>query len=259
MAKSLKRTIAAAASLGVLLVGASLSQEASRKHPAHHPREMNKKFADPALDVEQFVRKFENESREVFAKRTAIAKAAGVQPGETVADIGAGTGLFTLLFADQVGPQGRVYAVDIAPAFLKFVADRAKRNGRSEVVRTVLNTQDSTGLPPDSCDVVFLCDTYHHFENPLEMLRSIHASLRPGGRLVLVDFDLRPDSSDSVKMRARAPKEVYYKELQETGFERIEVSETPDFKEHFLAVFRRLEGPPTAAQTPAKSSDEHPR
>ena len=123
----------------------------------------------------------------------------GLRPGDAVADIGAGTGLFTQLFAEQVGPKGTVYAVDIGPAFLKYITGQAKKLGHEHVVKTVLNTQDSTELPAGSIDVAFICDTYHHFDHPEKMLASIHRALRPGGRLVIIDFDLRKDSSDFVK------------------------------------------------------------
>ena len=80
-----------------------------------------------------------------------------------VADVGAGTGLFTRLFAEQVGPEGKVYAVDISKEFLDHIAAQAKAKGQAQVV-TVRGTQDSTNLPAGSVDLVFLCDVYHHLE-----------------------------------------------------------------------------------------------
>ena len=88
---------------------------------------MNKKFADPNADIRQFVKRFENEARDIYVKRQNITRAVGLRPGDDVADIGAGTGLFTQLFADQVGPKGTVYAVDIGPAFLKYIAEESKK------------------------------------------------------------------------------------------------------------------------------------
>ena len=92
-----------------------------------------------------------------------------------MADLGAGTGLFTHLFAERVGPKGKVYAVDIGPAFLKHIAKQAKRLGQERVVKTVLgHTSIRPNLLPGSVDVVFICDTYHHFEHPQKMLDSVH-------------------------------------------------------------------------------------
>ncbi len=164
--------------LVLVLSGARVADPPSRQGPAHYPAEMNKKFTDPNADVQQFVKRFENDSRDIYVKRQDITRAVGLRPGDAVADIGAGTGLFSLLFADQVRPKGTVYAVDIGPAFVKYIADQAKKHGYESVINPVLNTQDSTGLAPGSIDVAFLCDTYHHFEHPEKMLASIHHALR---------------------------------------------------------------------------------
>ena len=138
---------------------------APRSHgPAPYPAEMNKKFVDPKAEIEQFVKRFENESRDIYVKRHKIVHVVGLRAGDAVADIGAGAGLFTLLFAEQVAPKASVYAVDIVPAFLKYISEQAKKRGQEGVITTVLNTQDSAMLPSDAIDVAFICDTYHHFE-----------------------------------------------------------------------------------------------
>ena len=235
----------AAALVMVLAAVAAQAEEAPKPQgPRHYPAEMNKKFADPNADIGQFVERFENEARDIYVKRQDIARAVGLRPGDAVADIGAGTGLFTQLFAEQVGPKGTVYAVDIGPAFLKYITGQAKKLGHQHVVKTVLNTQDSTELPAGSIDVAFICDTYHHFDHPEKMLASIHRALRPGGRLVIIDFDLRKDSSDFVKQRARAVKEVYFREIAAAGFEQIDTKNAPTIKDNFYAEFRRLESKP---------------
>lgn len=225
-----------------LVLAIAQSGDAPRGHkPAPYPEEMNKRFTAPDVDVQEFVKRFENETRDVYVKRRDIVRAAGLRPGDVVADIGAGTGLFTRLFAEQVGAKGTVYAVDIGPGFLKYIAEQAKQQGHERVIKTVLNTPDSVELPPGSVDVAFICDTYHHFEHPEKMLASIHRSLRSSGRLILVDFDLRKDSGDFVKQRARAPKEVYFREITVAGFEQIETKDVPALKDNFYAEFRRVE------------------
>ena len=229
----------------VLTLAAGGAEDAPKSAgPCPYPAEMNKKFADPDADIQQFVKRFENDSRDIYAKRQDITRTVGLRPGDAVADIGAGTGLFTQLFAEQVGPKGTVYAVDIGPAFLKYITGQAKKLGHQHVVKTVLNTQDSTELPAGSIDVAFICDTYHHFDHPEKMLVSIHRALRPGGRLVIIDFDLRKDSSDFVRQRARAAKEVYFREIAAAGFEQIGTKNAPTIKDNFYAEFRRLESKP---------------
>jgi SAM-dependent methyltransferase len=95
-------------------------------------------------------------------------------------------------------------------------------------------------LPSDAISIAFICDTYHHFEHPEKMLASIHRALRPNGRLIIIDFDLRKDSSEFVKQRARAPKEVYYGEITAVGFEQINTRHAPTIKDNFYAEFRRV-------------------
>ena len=147
---------------------------------------INEPFKKP--DVKGFIKKFESDDREVYAKRELIVASLGLKPGMAVADVGAGTGLFTRLFADKVGKKGRVYAVDIALRFLAHIAADAKKNGQTQIV-TVEASQLSTNLPGQSVDLVFLCDVYHHLENPQKTLASIRQRLRPEGTLVVIDFD----------------------------------------------------------------------
>ena len=216
----------------------ALSQE---HHKDHSAADLNRQFQDPNLDVQRFVQRLETDSREVFAQRQAIVHAVDLRPGLAVADIGAGTGLFTWMFAEKVGPKGTVYAVEIAPAFLKFIGQQARKRGLEKVVKPVRSTQETTNLAPGSIDVAFVCATYHHFEHPGQVLASIHRSLRPSGRLIVIDFDLRKDSSAFVRERARAPKEVYFREIEAAGFLPIDAKPSLELKENFFAAFQRRE------------------
>ena len=146
---------------------------------------INDSFRDP--DLKEFQGKFEIESREVFARRKEIVAACQLKPGLTVADIGAGTGLFTRMFSDAVGKDGRVIAVDISQKFLDHIQKTSREAGQQNV-ETLLCTADLTELPAESVDVAFICDTYHHFEFPLRTMASLHRALKPGGRVMLIDF-----------------------------------------------------------------------
>src|SRR5690606_15023224 len=132
--------------------------------------------------------------RELFHRRHEIVAACQIQPGLTVADIGAGTGLFTRLFSDAVGNEGRVIALDISQKFLDHIKLTCRKAGQRNV-ETLLATIDSTELPDESVDVAFICDTYHHFEFPLKTMASLHRALKPGGRLILIDFHRIPGKS----------------------------------------------------------------
>jgi predicted methyltransferase len=196
---------------------------------------INDSFRNP--DVHEFIKKFEVESRELYARREEIVAACKILPGQTVADIGAGTGLFTRLFAETVGDKGRVIAVEIAQKFLDHIADTC-REASLRNVETVLATQDSTKLPADSIDVAFICDTYHHFEFPAKTMASIHRAMRPGGRVILVDFRRVPGkSSDWVMNHVRAGQEVFEAEIEKAGFKKISERATL-LQENYFVVFK---------------------
>jgi SAM-dependent methyltransferase len=120
-----------------------------------------------------------------------------------VADVGAGTGVFVDFFARDVGRDGRVFAVEIAPKFVDLLRERAAARGFTQV-HAVLCTERDVALAPASVDVVFACDTYHHFEYPQATLASIHRALRAGGTLVLVDFERIPGVSRPMDRRSRS-------------------------------------------------------
>lgn len=114
-------------------------------------------------DIDPLVERLESESREIYTNRQVLAEVVAPRPGSVVADIGAGSGFMAELFAGQVGPDGLVYAVDINASLMDLVATRARRDGITNL-RTVVCTERSVELPADSVDLMFICDTYHHFE-----------------------------------------------------------------------------------------------
>jgi ubiquinone/menaquinone biosynthesis C-methylase UbiE len=199
---------------------------------------INEKFLDPNLKVEEWSQKFETESREIFHYREKIAAAVGLKPGMQVADIGAGTGLFTLPFSQAVGDTGKVYAVEIARNFLAHIKARASKANAANV-ETVLCTDRSVELPEASIDLAFICDVYHHFEFPHASLASLHKALKPGGQLVLIDFKRIPgQTSDFSLTHVRAGQEVFEAEVIAAGFEKID--EVKDLlQENYFVKFRR--------------------
>lgn len=214
---------------------------AQRSCPGRPDPGINTPFENP--NVKEFIARFEDQSREVYAQREAIVRALGLKPGMAAADVGAGTGLFTRLIADQVGPKGRVYAVDIAPAFLNHIAAESKRRGQTQVA-TVRGTQDSTALRPDSIDLAFLCDTYHHLEHPAWVLASIHRALRPGGQLVVIDLNrVEGKSREFVLKHVRASQAVFCAEIEAAGFQRLDTPNAPALRENFFLRFRKVEKP----------------
>lgn len=110
-----------------------------------------------------------------------------LQPGMNVADIGAGTGYYTRRIAPRVGPQGKVYAVDVQPPMVRMLETAARQPGLSNIV-PILGAADDTRLPARSIDLALMVDVYHELEFPHEVLASVVRSLRPGGRVVFVEY-----------------------------------------------------------------------
>jgi len=175
---------------------------------------------------EQSIKQFDFTSSDP-AQQKEILDACSLEPGINVADIGAGSGVHARLFAEKVLPTGKVYAVDIVQEFLDHIETTCKDEGIQNVL-CVLGSDTSCNLEHSSVDVVFSCDTYHHFEYPFKMLASIHNALRPNGRFVIIDFK---DRSGHV----RADSKTVIEEISKSGFKLID---SRDFsKMFFLARF----------------------
>jgi ubiquinone/menaquinone biosynthesis C-methylase UbiE len=187
-------------------------------------------------DVARWNRSFESERREVYVKRDAIVAASGVKPGMAVADIGAGTGLFTLLFADAVKPNGSVVAVDISPAFVEYIRETAKKR-RMRNVTAVVGSGTDVGLPEASVDLAYLSDVYHHFEHPAETLASIRKALKPGGRMVVVDYERIPGVTSKERIEhVRVDKPTAIREIESAGFKLVE--EKKLMRDNYFVVFQ---------------------
>jgi precorrin-6B methylase 2 len=114
-----------------------------------------------------------------------------LKPGTTVADVGAGFGAWTMRLAREVGPSGRVYATDLGAAQLAALRDATSRE-RLTNVTVIEGAVDATNLPASCCDAILIRDAYHHFTQPEAMIMNLAASLKPGGRLAVIDFPPRP-------------------------------------------------------------------
>ena len=228
----MQRSAIASALLGFSVFASSILAQEKSVRPG-----INDSFRDPK--VSEFQEKFEIESREVFAKRKEIVEVCKVAPGTTVADIGAGTGVFTRLFSEAVGPKGQVLAVDIASNFLDHINSTNREAGRKNV-KTVQCTPDTTKLEPATVDVAYICDTYHHFEFPLKTMSSLHAALKPRGRLFLVDFKrVEGESTDWTMKHVRAGQEVFEAEILSCGFKKVR-EHSDLLKENYFSEFERV-------------------
>lgn len=156
--------------------GAPHEHEASgHPHPGHHRFE----------SADEWARHFESPERDAWQKPDAVVDLVGLGAAQTLADIGSGTGYFAVRFARKA-PQGRVYGVDIEPDMVRYMTERGRREQLANFT-PVLASLDDARLPAP-VDVVFLCDTYHHIEQRTAYFQKIVPSLKPGGRVVIVDF-----------------------------------------------------------------------
>jgi ubiquinone/menaquinone biosynthesis C-methylase UbiE len=171
-------------------------------------------------------------SREEKTER--LVKNLPLEANDTVADIGAGTGYFSFRIAERV-PQGKVLAVDIQQEMLDIIESR-KAEGFPANVEPVLGTERNPGLPEGSVDLILLVDAYHEFSWPHEMGEAMARALRPGGRLILVEYR-GEDSSVPIKRLHKMTQRQARKEMEAAG---LKWESTGDFlpQQHFM-IFRR--------------------
>jgi ubiquinone/menaquinone biosynthesis C-methylase UbiE len=145
--------------------------------------------------------------RDRWQKPDRVVSALQIAPGARVADLGAGGGYFTFRLADAVGPDGRVYAVDVDPDMTGYLSERAREESRSNVEVILARTSDPL-LPADGVDLIFTSNTYHHLENRPAYFAGVKRYLRPGGRVAIVEhlpkgwFRLFPHATTAETIRS---------------------------------------------------------
>ncbi len=181
-----------------------------------------------------------NPRRDRLLKPEQVVAALHLEPGQAVADIGAGPGYFALRLARAVGPEGRVYGVDIEPHFIAELERLAGLAGLPNVV-PVLTRPDSPGLPSAAVDLAFFCSVYRHVVDRVGYLRELRGCLRPGGRVAILEWRttdasggaLRPPKAPHPPMAERLAPQQVEEELEEAGFT---VLERLEFLEHHYFV-----------------------
>lgn len=159
---------------------------------------------------------FDDPARDAWQKPTELVAAMGVVPGSVVADIGAGTGYFNRHLAAATGASGKVIAVDIEPTLVAHMAARATSEGTANVEARLGRAEDP-GLAAGEVDLVLLVDTYHHIDGREAYFRRLRDALKPGGRLVVVDFKAG-ELPIGPPPEHRIPPETVAAELQTAGW-----------------------------------------
>jgi predicted methyltransferase len=163
--------------------------------------------------AEQWAQVFDDPKRDAWQKPHEVIQALALKPDAVIADIGSGTGYFSVRLAHMV-PKGRVYGVDIEPDMVKYLAERAKRDGLKNVIAVTGAPGDP--LLPEKVDLILMVDTYHHIEHRDRYFRALHDSLKPGGRIAIIDF--RMDSPYGPPKSARSTPDGVKAELNRAGY-----------------------------------------
>jgi precorrin-6B methylase 2/mono/diheme cytochrome c family protein len=159
---------------------------------------------------------FGSAEREKYERADLLMRALHIQRGATVADIGSGTGYFTWRLADQVGPTGKVYAVDVQQSMLdltKAAVDAHKLPN----VEYMLSTESTPRLPEKSIDLAFIAYAYHEFGNPEAMMRAIRRALKPGGRVVILEYAKESNIAPASPLHRMSFEEIR-REIEPIGF-----------------------------------------
>jgi ubiquinone/menaquinone biosynthesis C-methylase UbiE len=160
------------------------------------------------------------ESRQREEDCETMLAALNVRPGQTVCDMGCGNGFYTLPLAKLVGDDGRVIAVDIQREMLGLLKDRAAAD-KIDNIDYLLGTVVDPKLEPNSVDLMLMVDVYHEFSHPEQMLKAIRVSLKPGGRVALVEFRAE-DPKVPIKELHKMSKQQILKEFKPNGFNLVE-------------------------------------
>jgi len=161
---------------------------------------------------------FETPGRDERLQINRVMDMLGIEPGKSVADIGAGSGWFTVRAARRVTASGRVYAVDISPEAIRYIDQRTKKE-QLQNVKTILSQPDDPQVPAHSIDAVLLLKTYHEVAHPVVLLKNLRTSLRPGARIGIIDRNGNGEDHG-------VSKDVVVREAAQAGYE---LRESQDF------------------------------
>jgi ubiquinone/menaquinone biosynthesis C-methylase UbiE len=203
-----------ACALSVMLLGLA-SLPAAAQHEAGAPGGAGQHMDHSFADVERYAKSFDDPARDAWQMPDRVIGALGLKAGAVVADIGAGTGYFSIRLAKSPGSP-KVIAADVEPKMLDHIRSRAMADGLENVI-TVAAGAESPNLP-EPVDVVLIVDTFHHIPNRVAYFTALKRSMKPGARLAIVDF--RKDSPEGPPVEFRFSAEQITGELAKAGFSR---------------------------------------
>ena len=166
----------------------------------------------------------ERRERETEEKPQLVIDALEIKPGQTIADLGAGSGYYSFRIAPLVGPTGKVLAIDIEPTMLDVIAQRASREHVANIA-TVRSSARDPNLAPHSVDLLFMVDVYHELEYPYEVMSRVREALKPGGRVALVEYRAE-DPAVQIKPVHKMSEAQVRREMQAAGFRHVKTVRT---------------------------------
>jgi arsenite methyltransferase len=195
--------IAAVSAVPIGLTGQSKPMTAEEMHKLHQ-------------DSKAYIALLDDPARDAYQKPHEVVMALALEEGERVADIGAGSGYFALRFARHVGAGGQVLAVDINPDMIVHV-NRRIRDGRLDNIRTILALPDDPLLADASVDRIFICETWHHIEHHPQYLARLRKVLKPGGQVIVIDFQ-KKETAVGPPAEMRVAREDVVRQFDQGGF-----------------------------------------
>ena len=167
-------------------------------------------------DPKSYIGALEDPKRDAYQKPHEVLAALNLKPGEVIADIGAGSGYFTFRLSRFVGAKGKIYAVDVSPDMIRHINRRIRELKTTNVV-SILADPDDPLLAEPSINRFFICDVWHHVENPSKYLATMKKTLKPGGEIVMIDFH-KKEMPVGPPPQMKIAREDLIKQMESNGF-----------------------------------------
>lgn len=198
--------------IGILALIFLAAPAAAQDAVTRDQQQMHRLHNDPAA----YIGALEDPKRDSYQKPHEVLTALKIRPGEVIADIGAGSGYFTFRLSHFVGAKGKVYAVDVSPEMILHI-NRRIRDLKATNVITVLADPDDPLLPENSINRFFFSESWHHIENQSKYLALMKKLLKPGGEIVMIDFQ-KKELPIGPPMQMKISREDLIKQMQTNGF-----------------------------------------
>ncbi len=191
--------------------------------------------------IADWIKLYERPGRKRWQKPDSVIRFLDIKPGQSIADIGAGSGYFTVLFSRAVGADGKVYALDIELEYLDYIKKKTEKKGLDNIVLQRIGVNDPK-LKPASQDIIFFCNTWHYVEGREAYLKKLYSALKPGGKLAIIDFKMEKIPFGPPYER-RLPKSQLIREGLMSGFSLWAESYFLPFQ-YFVIFEKKLPSPP---------------